>query len=74
MSHLSVGELTSAVIFIIPCTPEVQKESEREKKKGVDILTLSLHAHLHACPHCVDVLYALCMSSPQNSLLIANFR
>lgn len=57
MSHLSEGELTSAVISSFPTRrdPEEQKKKKggggggrRKKMKGVDILTLSLRAHSHA--------------------------
>lgn len=65
MSHLSVGELTSAVISSFPTRwgPEEQKKKKKKKekkKKGVDIFSLSIHAHLHALPiSCASVLCAL---------------
>lgn len=66
------GGINYCCYFFIPHTPGPR--GTKKRKKGVDILTLSLSAHLHACLCCVNVLYALCLSSLQNSFLIANFR
>ena len=78
MSHLSEGELTSAVISSFPTRrdPEEQKKKKkgggrRKKKKGVDILTLSRRAHSHAWVCCVNVLRP---SSAQSGFLVANFQ